>query len=374
MVGYQFYIVILDAVTFKKKKPNKLLANRHTWFDRDLSVAGRVLVQQADGSFKNEIVRIDRTILKIPTLAIHLDRGVNSDGFKFNLESQLQPILCSALTGTNGADKDKPQSEKHHHVFLELLANELKCKVSQIEDFELCLFDTQPSAIGGLQNEYIFSPRCDNLVMSFCGTAAFINSCNAPDSLAKDDHIRLLALFDNEEVGSQSAYGADSLLLESTLRRITNSIQATSQSAFEEALHKSFLVSADMAHAIHPNYSDKHEDNHRPAMNKGVVIKMNANQRYATTAPTALLFREIARKRSIPLQEFVVRNDSPCGSTIGPILSSHLGLRTLDIGNPQLSMHSIRETAGTQDVTYAVELFEEFWDSFGEVDAKIIVD
>ncbi|TPX68513.1 hypothetical protein SpCBS45565_g03057 [Spizellomyces sp. 'palustris'] len=137
---------------------------------------------------------------------------------------------------------------------------------------------------------------------------------------------------------------------------------------------RSLLISADMAHALHPNYVEKHEENHRPAMNKGVVIKQNANQRYATTAVSTAIVREVARKKNVPLQEFVVRNDSPCGSTIGPMLSAKLGLRTIDVGNPQLSMHSIRETAGVEDVKHAVALFESFFEEFAAVDEQVIVD
>ncbi|KAJ1551805.1 hypothetical protein HK096_005781, partial [Nowakowskiella sp. JEL0078] len=176
--------------------------------------------------------------------------------------------------------------------------------------------------------------------------------------------------------GSQSAYGADSNLLATTFKRLAELPigNSSSTSFFEQACIRSYLISADMAHAAHPNYLEKHEENHRPQMNKGIVIKQNANQRYATTAVTTFILREIARVKNIPLQEFVVRNiefriysfidfyqvrnDSACGSTIGPMLSAKLGLRTIDVGNPQLSMHSIRETCGVEDIKYATELFQ----------------
>ena len=207
-------------------------------------------------------------------------------------------------------------------------------------------------------------------------TQAFINAAARPPTKA-DSQIRLLALFDNEEVGSQSAHGADSLMLESTLRRIITALpssQPANQSSFELALHRSFLVSADMAHAIHPNYTDKHEENHRPEMNKGVVLKVNANQRYASTSVTTHILKTLATAKNLPLQEFVVRNDSPCGSTIGPILAANLGLRTVDIGNPQLSMHSIREMCGVADVQYAIDLLQAVFEDFATVDGKITVD
>ncbi|ORZ24941.1 peptidase M18, partial [Lobosporangium transversale] len=349
----------------------------HTWFDRDLSVAGNVVVETEDGKLETRLARIDRPILRIPTLAIHLDRSTSADGFKFNNETHLTPMIATPTkplkpdTDING---DIPISEKHQPILLHLLSKELGVAVDKIKDFELCLYDTQPSAIGGAYNEFIFSARLDNLMMSFCSIEALIKSLKSDKSLANDPNIRLVSLFDNEEVGSTSAYGADSNMLPSTFERLSSVSYDGSANAYLEALHKSFLISADMAHAVHPNYSEKHEDGHRPHMHKGIVIKVNANQRYATTAPTAVVLREAAKKCSVPLQEFVVRNDVPCGSTIGPMLSAKLGLRTIDVGNPQLSMHSIREICGTEDVTLAIKLFESFFEEFPSIDARLTVD
>ncbi|KAG2173986.1 hypothetical protein INT44_000100 [Umbelopsis vinacea] len=350
----------------------------HTWFDRDLSVAGRVLIAHEDGTFKHTLVKVDRPILRIPTLAIHLDRGAATE-FKFNSEAQLTPILAtatkSALNGTDKPTDENAESEKNHHpVLIKVLAGELNVKPAQIRDFELALYDTQPSAIGGVFNEFIYSPRLDNLEMSFCSIKALVNTA---DQLADESNIRLVTLFDNEEIGSTTAHGANSNLLPSTLKRLTAmkiGSDKVSATAFEESLHKSYLISADMAHAIHPNYAEKHEDNHQVAMHKGTVIKINANQRYATTAVTTVILKELAKTHNIPVQEFVVRNDSPCGSTIGPMLSAKLGLRTVDVGNPQLSMHSIREVGGTEDIPNAIKLFDAFFLKFAELDAKITVD
>lgn len=202
-----------------------------------------------------------------------------------------------------------------------------------------------------------------------------------------DTNIRLIALFDNEEVGSESAYGAGSNLLESAIRRInqdTVSFKLTFishlfgylKALFDCAIQNSYLISADMARAVHPNYSDKHESNHQPQIHGGVVIKINANQRYATTSFTSTLLKSLAAqcKPPVPLQEFVVRNDSPCGSTIGPILSSKLGLRTIDVGSPMLSMHSIREMCGTDDIAHSIHLFIAFFRNFAAIDAKVICD
>ncbi|KAG0763378.1 hypothetical protein G6F57_008023 [Rhizopus arrhizus] len=348
----------------------------HSWFDRDLSVAGRVLVEQVDGTFKHTLVKVDRPILRIPTLAIHLDRTAN-DGFTFNKEVQLAPILATAtkaqLTGIT-ADEGVEADESHHPLLIRILADEMKVKASQIRDFELAVYDTQKSTVGGACNEFIFSPRLDNLEMSFCSIKALI----ASEAIESDKNIRMAALFDNEEIGSQTAHGADSNLLPVTLQRLANTevidCENVSSTAFEEAVHKSILISADMAHAIHPNYAEKHEENHRPQMHKGTVIKVNANQRYATTAVTSLVLKELAKKHKIPIQEFVVRNDSPCGSTIGPMLSAKLGLRTVDVGNPQLSMHSIRETGGTDDVKHGIDLLRVFYEEFAELEQKFIVD
>ncbi|KAJ3295630.1 hypothetical protein HDU76_006816 [Blyttiomyces sp. JEL0837] len=364
----------------------------NTWFDRDLGIAGRVIVRKSDGSMEHRLAKI--------------------------------------LNAT-----PKP---KHPPALLKQLADTMSIQSEEIGDFELCLFDTQPSTIGGVDNEFIFSARLDNLMSSYCAITPLIKSISESDSLSTDSTIRVVALFDNEEVGSETAHGANSNLMEVSLKRLaeaeivdglgaavspTNSINPPSpswelvdivdnnnagtdaqslntspspifrsvrsnsvvavtdtirglsldsKSAFEQALAKSFLISADMAHAVHPNYSDKHEARHRPEMNKGVVVKENTNQRYATTAVTTALIREVARKREVPLQE--VRNDSPCGSTIGPMLSAKLGLRTIDVGNPQLSMHSIRETCGTEDVKHAINLFQSFFEEFAAVDAKLRVD
>jgi len=303
-----------------------------TWFDRDLTLAGRVIVKN-DKGYESRLIRIDRPIMRIPTLAIHLNRD-SSDKLEFNKQTHLLPILCSSIQGKlEEKDKDKNSS---HAIVMKLLASELKCKVEEIKDFELSVVDTQPSVIGGINNEFIFSPRLDNLMMSFCSLSALIGS-SSEETLQNDKNIRMVVLFDNEEIGSQTAHCAGSPIVNEVIKRITNSNEL-----FEIAIRKSFLISADMAHAVHPNYSDKHDSNHKPFMHKGVVLKENANQRYATVATTALIIREIGQKHGVPIQDFVVRNDSLCGSTIGPIIAGGTGIRTVDVGNPQLSMHHKR--------------------------------
>lgn len=335
-------------------------------------------------------------VLRIPTLAIHLDR---QESFTFNKETQLFPIagLVAAelnrtgrnpkpATAESSTESDEPadahfsplktSTERHHPYLVELIADEANVDSSSIVDFELVLYDTQAACIGGLNNELIFSARLDNLGMSYCSVASLINSVGAPFALDDERCIRLICLFDHEEIGSTTAQGADSNLLPSIIRRLSVVGLGSEKTgtAYEQTLATSFLVSADMAHSVNPNYASKYENDHKPEMNKGTVIKINANARYATNSPGIALIQEVARRSKVPLQLFVVRNDSSCGSTIGPMLAAKMGARTLDLGNPQLSMHSIRETAGVYDVEYGIKLFESFFEHFGELEGKIFVD
>jgi aspartyl aminopeptidase len=213
--------------------------------------------------------------------------------------------------------------------------------VEEILDFELSVCDTQPSCIGGARKEFIFSGRLDNLASSFCALRALLDTCEDAASLTDESCIRAVALFDNEEVGSDSAQGAGSPVMFQAMNRITRWLvrETPSEGIVERTIRRSFLVSADMAHALHPNYAERHEDHHQPKLHEGLVIKYNANQRYATNTVTAFLFKEVAKVAGVPTQNFVVRNDMGCGSTIGPILASGIGIRTVDCGMPQLSMH-----------------------------------
>ncbi|KAL2213343.1 peptidase M18, aminopeptidase I [Sarocladium strictum] len=383
----------------------------HSWFDRDLSIAGRVLVRE-NGNVVPKLVKVDKPLLRIPTLAIHLHRQSNFDP---NKETELFPIAGLAAAQLNkGASEDtaaetskkdddeenfqplESMEQRHHAPILDVVASEAGVSPSAIVDFELVLYDTQKSCIGGLKDEFVFSPRLDNLGMTYCSIMGLISSTSSSDALDGDSTIRMAVCFDHEEIGSQSAQGAHSNLLPSVVRRLSvlspasrdstssdrsyehvdpsSDETAVASTAYEQTLSKSFLISADMAHSVHPNYAGKYESSHQPAINAGTVIKINANQRYATNSPGIVLLQECARAASVPLQLFVVRNDSPCGSTIGPGLAASLGMRTLDLGNPQLSMHSIRETGGTEDIGFAVKLFSEFYNNYGEMEPKILVD
>lgn len=394
----------------------------HTWFDRDLGVAGRVMVKGKDSSVEMKLVRINKPICRIPNLAVHFGGSVP---FEFNKETQLFPItgLVSAELNRTGKSaeetaRDENRQEKescfnplktphqrHHPYLLSLIAEDAGVKPEDIVDFELVLFDTQPSCIGGINDELIFSARLDNLGMTYCAVEGLIQSVASPSALQNDHTIRLIACFDHEEIGSQSAQGADSNMLPAVIRRLSvlppsatdseksydkvSNPDVDNSTAYEQTLSTSFLVSADMAHSVNPNYGAKYESEHRPHMNEGTVIKINANVRYATNAPGIVLLQECARRAKashyqlpgaktsqggVPLQLFVVRNDSSCGSTIGPMLSAALGARTIDVGNPQLSMHSIRETCGAYDAEHGVNLFDAFHRHFGELEEKILVD
>ncbi|KAI1169839.1 aspartyl aminopeptidase-like protein [Nemania sp. FL0916] len=381
----------------------------HSWFDRDLSLAGRVLVRDGNGSFVQKLVKIDRPIIRIPTLAIHLDR---SSTFNPNKETDLFPIagmVAAELNRTGQTDESKDEksdanpdapfqplknmSDRHHPYVMELIAEQAGVSVEDVVDFEVVLYDVQKACLGGLNEEFIYSARLDNLGMTYCSVMGLIESVKK-SSLSEETSIRLITCFDHEEIGSTSAQGANSDLLPAVVRRLSilaggrHGDSASDKSwehvssdpdidlstAFEQTMAVSFLVSADMAHSVHPNYVGKYESSHQPEMNKGTVIKINANQRYATNAPGIVLIQEMARRAGVPLQLFVVRNDSSCGSTIGPMLSAKLGVRTLDLGNPQLSMHSIRETGGTYDVEHGIKLFEAYLSNYSELEPKILVD
>ncbi|GAA6005654.1 hypothetical protein JCM10207_005284 [Rhodosporidiobolus poonsookiae] len=361
-----------------------------TWMDRDLGIAGRVTLSGAKGAsadtFSTHLVHIPEPILRMPTVAIHLDRTQN-DKFYYNPETQQVPVLAMASKELNKAfaEENKSSTEvsfadpldisSHHHpILLHTLARQISEELGeqvtpqQIHDFELSLFDCQPATIAGALKEFINSPRIDNLFSSYAATEALIASSQS--SIPSDGRVSMIALFDNEEVGSVSAYGAESNFIESCIERVAVALKEDGETvteAYQRTLASSFLLSSDVGHACHPGFMDKHEENHRPLINSGIAIKTNSKQRYATTSATVFPLRRIAAEAQVPLQEYLVRNDMACGSTIGPLVSK-IGLRTVDIGAPTLSMHSIREMAGVKDLQYLISLFERFFERFGHVD------
>lgn len=302
------------------------------WFDRDLSLAGRVIYRdEASGQLKQSLLDFSRAIATIPSLAIHLDREANSNR-TVNPQTDIPPILCTL-------------HEQRSQNFRELLVAELLAQNPQLAksadaisvlDYELCFYDTQPPAIIGLHNDFIASARLDNLLSCFTGLQALL--------AADGQQTSLLVCTDHEEVGSASACGAQGPLLASVLERLIPDVDERTR-----CIARSLMVSADNAHGIHPNYPSKHDANHGPLLNAGPVIKINANQRYATNSVTAALFRNLCAQADVPVQSFVTRTDLGCVSTIGPITASKIGVPTLDVGVPTFAMHSIRELAGSND-------------------------
>ena len=318
------------------------------WFDRDLSLAGRVSFEAADGSLRTALIDYRRPLAVIPSLAIHLDREANNTR-KINPQTDILPILCQPGEG------DSP--DLRAMLKTRLLEEHPDCQVQQVLDYELCFYDTQAPALVGLQQEFIASARLDNLLSCFVGLQALLQSDAAASSL--------LVCNDHEEVGSLSAAGAQGPMLSSLLKRL-----AGSESAYAALVEGSLMISADNAHAIHPNYADRHDDNHGPLMNAGPVIKINANQRYASNSETSGFFRMLAAREQVPVQSFVVRTDMACGSTIGPITAGGTGIRTLDVGAPTLGMHSIRETAGVRDAWQLQRVLRRFYDYRGPLNAS----
>ena len=291
----------------------------NSWLDRDLGVAGRVATSSGTRLF-----RIDRPVLRVPQLAIHLDRGVNQDGLQLNPQTHLTPVWGLGLR-TPGE-------------FASVAAEAAGVEADEVLAWDAMLHDLTPSTIAGIDGDFIHAPRIDNQVSCWAGLQALI------DAPADSPPSAVLCLFDHEEVGSTSAQGAASTLLPTVLERI-----AGSRGALHPALARSLCASADGAHATHPNYPERHEPNHHIAIGDGPVIKRNANQRYATDAVGEAAFASACEKAGVGHQIYSHRGDMPCGSTIGPFAASSTGVTTVDVGVAQLSMHSAREMCGVQD-------------------------
>lgn len=303
-----------------------------SWVDRDLSVAGRVVLADEE---QPRLLRVERPVARVANVAIHLNREVNSKGLCLDKQKHLPPLV--GLVPNEG-----DASEDWLKAFL---AAELGVSDPEaILGFDLMLYDVVPSTVAGLNGEFVCAPRLDNLASSHAAIEALL-AAGAAGPVA---FTRGIALYDNEEVGSASAEGADSPFLGAVLERIVLA-QGDRLEDRHRAVARSLFVSADMAHAVHPNYRDLHEPRHMPRLNAGPVLKVNANLRYATLGTTAAAFLRYAREAEVPVQTFVNRTDLACGSTIGPITAARLGMPTVDVGNPMLSMHSIREMAGSAD-------------------------
>ena len=317
------------------------------WFDRDLSLAGRVSYLNETGAIDHQLINLEKAIAIIPSLAIHLDREANSQR-EINSQNHLPPILMKLPKG-------EVEDEADFNVILQQIvnANLEQGEAVKILDYELSFYDTQPPAVIGLHDDFIASARLDNLLSCYTGLMALIDDDTPPGT---EKHNKLLICNDHEEVGSMSAAGAQGPFLKSVLERL-----CSSDEVFTRMIAQSTMISADNAHGVHPNYADKHDKNHGPIMNDGPVIKVNANQRYATSSETGALFKHLCELADVPVQSFVVRSDMACGSTIGPITAAELGVKTVDVGVPSFAMHSVRELAGRWDAFYLYRALKVFF-------------
>ncbi len=321
------------------------------WFDRDLSIAGKVSFIDRQGLLQNALVDFEQAVATVPSLAIHLDREANSKRC-IDAQKHMPPVLMKLPESGSEPDFRK--------ILLRLVqAQHETMEAVKVLDYELSFYDVQAPAVIGLHDDFVASARLDNLLSCYTGLQAIL-----------DDNVQqnsLLICSDHEEVGSMSATGAQGPFLQSVLERIClgrqTSEQASSPSTeyFLRVMDSSMMISADNAHAVHPNYADKHDSNHGPLINGGPVIKVNANQRYATCSETSAVFKQLCEQADVPVQSFVVRSDMACGSTIGPITAAEIGVRTLDVGVPTFAMHSIRELAGRWDAYYLYRVLKQYY-------------
>ena len=311
-----------------------------TFTDRDLSFAGQISVRTAHG-IKTSLVCFERPLVRLPNLAIHLNRKVNEDGLKLQRQSEL-PLILQSL------EKNMPSSDQ----FLELLSQKANCSKEDILSFELNVYDTQKGCLWGPSEEFLADSQIDNLASCFSGM-------NAMRSSIESAHTSLCAFFDHEEIGSESYKGADGSFLSDTLERIHLGL-TTKSDVHKIALAKSFLISADAAHAYHPNFSGSYDPQHSVRINEGPALKINPNQRYATDGQSEARFKELCREAQVPCQTYVHRSDLSCGSTIGPMTSARLGISTVDCGAPMWAMHSLRESAGVLDQLWLTQTLSTF--------------
>ena len=313
-----------------------------TWFDRPLTIAGRVIVRGQDALNPTTLLlHVKRPLLQISNLAIHFNRQVN-DGVKLSKQKDMLPIL--------GIINDELEKG---NLLMNIICGELSIKPEQVLDFDLYLADATPACTFGVHDEFLSSGRLDDLSMCFAGLEAMIDTDTA-------DATKVLAIFDNEETGSQTKQGAGSPFLAMMLQRIALA-QSGSAEAWYQAIERAFMISADNAHAWHPNYSEKYDPTNHPVLGGGPVIKFNAAQKYASDAVSAAVFAEICRQADVPCQRFVNHSDVAGGSTLGNILASSIPLRGVDMGNAILAMHSCRETGSVADHLYTVKAFTQFF-------------
>jgi aspartyl aminopeptidase len=317
-----------------------------TWADRDLSLAGRVQLAAPEG-LRETLVAVERPLLRIPTAAIHLNREVNDKGLLLHKQDQLPPILAEALAETDSARLPA------------LLAEQLGVEAPAVLGFDLCVVDVQPAAFFGLDDEFIACGRLDNLAMCHALLLPLRTRAARPARTTA-----VAAFFDNEETGSLSTRGAAGTLLSAFLERLVMALGG-GRPDWLRACARSFLISADMAHAVHPGHLERYEPQHLVAVNGGPAVKLNANLRYASDSAGTARFQRLCEQAGVPCQLYVHRSDLPCGSTIGPTAAAQLGIETVDVGNPMWSMHSVRESAGTADPAMMAAALGQFWSGEG---------
>lgn len=369
--GFQIAASHLDSPTFRIKSNAEIVVeNRYVtlnvekyggmllapWLDRPLSAAGRVLVRTEDG-IETRLVNIDRDLMIIPNVAIHMNREINN-GYKWDMKQDLRPLLA----GVQAPDAANPEAavpaadkstEDIGTIFRRLVAEEAGASLEDVLDTDLYLYNREKASVIGLNGEFISSGRLDDLQCAFGTLKGFL-------AARPEKSIAVYCAFDNEEVGSMTKQGADSSFLRCILERISAAL-GRSRDGFMASLSSSFMISADNAHAVHPNHPELEDPSHRPVPNGGIVIKYSANQKYTTDAVSGAVMKEICRKAGVPVQIFYNRSDLPGGSTLGNISTTQLSINTVDIGLAQLAMHSAYETAGVKDTEYLARASAEFF-------------
>lgn len=314
-----------------------------TFADRDLSIAGRVMVKNGT-DVQTHLIKFNEALMRLPNLAIHMNREVNDKGLKFHKQDELPLIFGESEAGIE-ADQQ----------FLQQIANALNVNSADILTWELNVYDTQKGSFWGANQEFIANSQLDNLASCHAALTALLANKNSATT-------NIIGLFDHEEVGSESATGASGSFLKDVISRITAHQNLMAADKLRALAH-SFFISADMAHAYHPNFSSSYDPNHHVLVNKGVVIKSNCNHRYASNADTAARFMQICQQADVPYQQYVHRTDLGCGSTIGPIIAAQLGVATVDVGCPMWAMHSLRESAGVLDHHYMIRALSQVFSS-----------
>ena len=314
------------------------------WYDRDLSLAGRVSYLDDSGMIDYQLINLKKPVAIIPSLAIHLDREANENR-AINKQTDLPPVLMR-MPKTDDESSGKADFKE---ILLKIINTDMPTgKAVRVLDYELSFYDVQSPAVIGLHDDFIASARLDNLLSCYTGLMALLNADSKQNTL--------LVCTDHEEVGSMSVAGAQGTFLKSVLERLAGGDENAAR-----MIANSVMISADNAHGVHPNYADKHDKNHGPILNDGPVLKVNANQRYASNSQTGALFRHLCELADVPVQSFVVRTDMACGSTIGPITAGEIGVKTVDVGVPTFAMHSIRELAGRWDAYYLYRVLKQFY-------------